>query len=220
MLKRTIYRLLFFLLPLPFFAVCIAMIAAKGIFGVIDPENIDRQTFVRIVQLRDFRRFPPDLTESLTHWAEQEFGRRSPRRPQFELPVWEKKISAYFRAHRSERQSRTETNLTAMAKIRFFQWIHEYQVSTLAQKASLMNDVVADMRYWQEVYLDYLRCLNFPEPTLAELYQEFVRMIENFKVDASPEEVVCIDSFTRDMNKALFASEVQRSIKNFLSPPE
>ena len=79
-----------------------------------------------------------------------------------------------------------------------------------------MNDVVADMRYWQEIYLDYLLALELPEPTAAELYEDFQQMIEAFKVGASPEEVVLIDSFAKDISRVLFAGEVQKSIMNFL----
>jgi len=212
------FRLLYFLLPLPFLAVCFVMIALNGILGNINPEKLDRQTFVRVIQIRDFHQFSPDLIERLTLRAEQEFGRHSPNRPVFELPSWEKRLHIHFQQHRSEQPSFMENNMTLMARVRYFQWMYEYNSATRAQKAELMNDVVADMRYWQEIYLDYIRFLGLPEPTPTELYQDFLRMINNFKENASPEEITLIDSFARDMSQVLFASEVQRSIKNFFSP--
>ena len=212
------FRLLYFLLPLPFLVVCFVMIVLDGILGNIDPETLDRQTLVRVMQMRDFRLLSPDMIERLAFRAEQEFGRHSPNRPVFELSSWEKRLHVHFQQNRSTQPSFMEHNMTLMARIRYFQWMYEYDSASRVRKAELMNDVVADMRYWQEIYLDYVRFLGLPEPTLAELAQDFQRMIEAFKVDASPEEIAKIDSFARDMNQALFASEAQRSIMNLFSP--
>jgi len=192
------------------------MIALDGIFGRIDPENLDRQTFVRVMQLRDFRQFSPEWVERFTHQAEQEFGRHSPNPPVFQLSLWEKRIHIHFQQHRSEQPSYLERNMTLMARGRYFQWMHEYDSASRDRKAELMNDVVEEMRHWQEVYLDYVRFLGLPEPTPAELFQDFQRMIEDFRVDASPDEIALIDSFTQDLSRILFASEVQRSIRNLL----
>ena len=194
------------------------MIALDGIFGNIEPEKLDRQTLVRVIQLRDFRQFSPDLAKRLTYRVEQEFGRHSPNKPVFELHPWEKKIHVYFQTHRSSQKSYSETNLTVMAKVRYFQWMNEYQSATSDQKAVLMNNVVEDMRYWQTVYLDYVRFLGQPVPTPAELYQDFLRMIEKFKEGASTVEVVQIDSFAQSMSRALFAAEVQKTLMDILSP--
>ena len=216
---KKLFRWCFFLIPLPFLAVCFVMIALNGILGNINPEKTDRQTLVRVMQLRDFRQFSPDLVERLTLRAEQEFGRHSPNKPLFELPGLEKKIHVYFQTHRSSQQSALENNLALMAKLRYFQWMHEYQSAPSAgEKAVLMKEVVEDMRYWQEVYLEYIRSLGQPEPTLAELYDDFQRMIEQFKVGASPEEEKLIDFFAKEMSRALFATEVQKSIFNLFSP--
>ena len=214
------FRLFYFSLPLPFFVVCFVMIALDGILGNINPEKTDRLTLVRVIQMRDFRQFSPEVVERLTQRAEQEFGRHSPNPPVFELSFVEKKVHAYFQSQRSEHPSYLENNLTLMARTRYFQWMYEYNSNTTerSRKVELMNNAVEDMRYWQEVYLDYLRFLGAPEPTLAELYEDFQRMIESFKVDASPEEVVLIDSFARDISRVMFASEMQRSIMNIFGP--
>jgi hypothetical protein len=107
--------------------------------------------------------------------------------------------------------------MTLMARTRYFQWMNEYESADAKGKSALMSDVVADMRYWQEVYFDYLRYLGQPEPTLAQLYRDFQRMIEDFKIGASPEEIVRIDSFAQNMNKALFAAEVQKFQKSIFN---
>ena len=210
------FRLLYFLIPLPFLAVCFMMVALNSILGHINPETLDRQTLVRVMQIRDFRQFSPDWIERLTLRAEQEFGRHSPNPPVFELPSWEKKVHTHFQKNRSEQKSSLEINLTLMAEIRFCQWMHEYNSASRVRKADMMNNIAADMHYWQEVYFDYLRFLGQPEPTLTELAQDFQRMVEAFKADASPEEAAKIDTFAKEISRALFTSEVQRSIMNFL----
>jgi hypothetical protein len=196
------------------------MIAWHSTWGNIAPENIDRQTLIRVMQIRDFRRFSPDLVERLTCRAKQEFGRHSPNKPTFEFSSLEKKVHVYFQTHRSSVPSSMERNLTLMARTCYFQWMDEYQSATPSRKAVLMSGVVEDMRHWQTIYLDYVRALGQPEPTLAELYKDFQRMIESFKVDASPEEVARIDSFAKEMSRALFVVEAQKSFMNFFMPSE
>jgi len=216
--RFMINRLILFSIPLPFFAVCLVMIALNGIFGDIDPEKTDRQTLVRVIQLRDFRQFSPDLLDRMTDRAEQEFGRQSPNKPTFDLSFWEKNVHTYFQTHRSSQRSYLENNLTLMARVRYFQWMNEYQSLPLTRKAALMNDVVEDMRYWQEIYFDYLRSLEQPEPTPLELYQDFLQMIEDFKAGATPEEVKQIDSFANNMSRTLFAAEAQKTLKDWFPP--
>jgi hypothetical protein len=195
------------------------MIALNGILGHVDTEAIDRQTLVRIIQIRDFRRFSPDLIERLTYRAEQEFGSHSPQKPIFDLHPWEKKIHVYFQTHRSSQRSYCEYNLTLMAKVRYFQWMKEYTVAAPTRKAALMNDALADMHYWQTVYLDYVRYLELPEPTDLELLLDCQRMIEDFKVGASPEDVKLIDLFAQSMIAAgagRKAGEAGKTIRDML----
>jgi hypothetical protein len=218
-------RLLYFLIPLPFLAVCFVMIALNSILGdvnaflgEVNPETLDRYTLVRVMQIRDFSRFSSELQERLMLRAEQEFGRHSPNKPVFAMSSWEKKMHVHFQQNRTKQPSYMESNLTLIAKVRYCQWMREYNSATRTRKAELMSDVVEDMRYWQEVYLDYLRCLGVPEPTLAELYQDFQRMINNFKAGASPEEAKRIEAFAQEISRALFASEVQKSFMNLFVP--
>jgi len=212
------YRWLLILFSILLLVSGLVLFAWSGVFGNVDPVEIDRQTLIRVIQLRDFGKFSPDLVERLTDRAEQEFGRQSPNRPAFELSYWEKQLHVYFYSHRSDRPSKMETNLTMMAKIRYVQWMQEYQSAEPERKAAFMSEVVEDMRYWQAVYLDYVRFLEAPEPTQAELYQDFVRMIDNFKTGASPEEIVQIDSFAQSLCRALFAAEMKKTIWNLFSP--
>ena len=218
MFRLLLYRLLILLLLVLLVAICAALFSMRGIFGNLEPETMNRQTLIRVIQLRDFRQFSPDLLERLTNRAEQEFGRHSPNRPIFEFSPLEKRIHLYFGSNRSERQSYLEGNLTLMARVRYFQWMHEHQSATLVQRAALMNEVVEDMHYWRELYTDYLRFLEQPEPTLSELQDNFQQMIEDFKEGASPEEVRLIDSFAQSLNRALFASELQRTILDWIPP--
>ena len=202
------YRLFHLLIPAPFLAVCFVMLALNSILGNAKPETIDRQTLTRVIQLRDFRLFSPDLLERLTHRCEQEFGRHSPNRPIFELPNWEKKIHTYYQSNRTSRQSYLENNLTLMAKTRYFQWMYESQSATPDQKAVLMKEVLADMIYWEGVYFDYLRFLDQPLPTQVELIQDFQRMIKSFKEGASPEEAALVDSFAKDISRAMILRRI------------
>jgi len=213
--KQLMYHLFYFSLPLPFLAICGAMIALNGILGEVNPETIDKQTLIRVMQIRDFQKFSPDLVERLTYRAEQEFGRHSSNKPVFELPPLERRVHAYFQQHRPSRPLNMENNLMLMARVRYFQWMYEYQSAASARhKKTLMDEVIADMHYWQEVYFDYLRSLEAPEPALAELIQDFQRMLDHFKKGASPEEAALIDSFAQDMKLAL----TQRAIIDWLPP--
>jgi hypothetical protein len=215
MFRLLLYRLLILLLLVLLIAICAALFSMRGIFGNLEPETMNRQTLIRVIQLRDFRQFSPDLLERLTNRAEQEFGRHSPNKPIIELPFLEKRIHVYFQANRSIQQSFFENNLTLMARVRYFQWMYEHQSAILAQRATLMTEVVEDMRYWQELYFDYLRYLEQPLPTPLELIEDFNRMIEEFKVGASPEEIELIDSFAQTLSQKLFFVEVQNTIFQF-----
>ena len=212
-------RLLLLLLALLFLMLCFGIVASKGIFWNVEPETINRQSLVRVIQLRNFDRFSPDFIERLTSRAEQEFGRHAPNRPVFELPQWEKRIHVYFQKNKPTTQSYLEKNLTLMARIRYFQWMIEYQSDSLPQRAMLMGNVIEDVRYWRDVYFEYIRFLGQPEPTLAELQEEFQKMIESFKIDASPEDVELIDSFAQDMTRLMFAAEVQKTVIDWLPLP-
>ena len=212
-------RLLLLFVVLLLLTVCFGTVASKGIFWNVEPETISRQTLVRVIQLRDFSHFSPEFVERLTDRAEQEFGRLSPNRPVFELPQWEKQIHIYFQTNKPATPSNLENNLNLMARIRYFQWMHEYESGELHQRAALMQSVVEDMRYWRDIYFEYLRFLGQPEPTLAELQEEFLKMIESFKIGASANEVALIDSFTQEMTRAMFAAEVQKTLIDWLPMP-
>ena len=199
------------------------MIARNDIFGDVEPETVDRLTLVRIIQLRDFRRFPADLLERFAFRVEQEFGRLSPNKPVFEYPAMEKSVHVYFQTRRSSQPSFLEINTNLMARVRYFQLMKEYHSARAARKAALMKDVLEDMRYWQGIYLDYVRSLGQPEPTELELLLDFQRMIESFKEDAAPEEVKMIDTFAKAIIAAETgkgAAEAGKSLWDIFAPPK
>ena len=217
--KLNMCRLLLLSLVLLLLATCFGAVASKDIFWNVEPETISRQALVRVIQLRDFSRFSPCFIERLTDRAEREFGRHSPNKPVFELPQWEKTIHIYFQTNQPTAPSNLEKNLNLMARIRYFQWMYDYQSGSLQQRATVMNNVVEDMRYWRDVYFEYLRFLEQPEPTLAELQEEFQKMIESFKVGASSDEVELIDTFAQEMTRSMFAAEVQKTLLDLVPMP-
>ncbi|MDR2117502.1 MAG: hypothetical protein LBP87_14090 [Planctomycetaceae bacterium] len=216
---RGFWRLIgggcFFAGPFVVLTVGIVMILMHDIFGSINPETIDRADLIRMMKFRDFRVLPLETVEALTYRAEREFGRKSDNKPVFQFSKTEKKLYAYFQNNRSKRKSFLETNLLLMARIQYFQWMNNYVSLLPEQRIILMKDVVADMKYWQLVYMDYLYAAELPIPSLSELIQEFDNMIEHFKIGATPEEIARIDDFKQRINNAYAAQEIQDAAQNF-----
>ncbi|MDR1270550.1 MAG: hypothetical protein LBK82_13595 [Planctomycetaceae bacterium] len=216
---RKFFRLIgigcFFAGPFVVLAVGAAMILMHGIFGAINPETIDRATLIRAMKFRDFRTLPPETVIALTHRAEREFGRQSGNKPVFQFSETERKIYTYFQNSRSEQKSFFETNLLLMARARYFQWMNNYASASPEQRVVLMKEVVDDMKYWESVFMDFLRAAELPIPSIAELIREFEKMIEHFKVGATPEEIARIDDFKQRMNTAFVAHEIQGAAQNF-----
>ncbi|MDR0338610.1 MAG: hypothetical protein LBI18_16180 [Planctomycetaceae bacterium] len=205
----------FFAGPLVVLAVGMAMIFMRDIFGSINPETIDRTNLVRVMKFRDFRILPLETVTALTHRAEMEFGRQSNNKPVFQFSKTEKKVYAYFRNNRSKQKSFFETNILVMAKIRYFQWMNDYATASPEQQVLLMKEVIEDMKYWELMFMDFLRATESPIPSMAELIQEFENMIEYFKIGATPEEIVRIDYFKRRMNAAFVTHEIRNAAQNF-----
>lgn len=212
---RFLGNCLFFGAPLLILFAAVLVFSTYQVFGPFDPQKIDRMTLIRIMQLRDFRQLPAEKISALTDRAEAEFGRDGAMRPIFEFSPTEKKIYAHFRGKDTATKSYFETNLYLMARIRYFQWMNDYQRFSESERVALMKKVTADMKYWETLYMDFLRAADLPIPTMAELIREFEKMIEeDFKIDATPEEIVRIDTFKRQMNTVIFANEVQGAVKN------
>ncbi|MDR3199100.1 MAG: hypothetical protein LBU34_14630 [Planctomycetaceae bacterium] len=219
MMIRTFFRLVgnscFFAGLFVVWAVGVVMISMHGIFGSVNPETIDRANLIRVMKLRDFRTLPPETVKALTFRAETEFGRQSANKPVFQFSKTDKQIYAYFQNNRFERKSLFETNLLLMSRIQYFQWMNGYASALPEQRVLLMKEVVEDMRYWQLVYMDFLRAAELPVPSMAELIREFDDMIEYFKIGATQEEIARIDDFKQRINTAYAASEIQGAVQNF-----
>ncbi|GHT14884.1 hypothetical protein FACS1894170_12250 [Planctomycetales bacterium] len=171
------------------FSVCVAMFAARDIFGEIKPETVDRQTFVRIMQFRDFRQCSPELVVRILQRAETEFGSQALQKPVFGYSPLEKRVFLYFEKHRGTTTPLLATNLDVMAQKRFFLWIKEYDSATKSEKAVLMKRYVEELHYWQTVYFQYLQALDQPCPNAMQLLEDFQNMIARFKIDQPPETV-------------------------------
>lgn len=221
---RFLLNCCFFAAPIFLILLGIASFFLNRIFGDFNPKKVDRATLVRIMQLRDFRTFSEEKRRQMTDRCEKEFGRQSKQKPTFEFSGIEKKIYTYFQAkRRSQREhdkqsaapiSLMENNLSIMARIRYFQWMNDYEHGDPPQQRALMNGIADDMKYWQSIYMAFLRASDQPIPPLMELIQEFEMMIDGFKIEATPEEVGRIDSFKQQMNAAIVAREVQGAARN------
>jgi hypothetical protein len=211
---RMIGKGCFFAVPFVVLAIGVVMISMHGILGSINPETMGRANLVRVMKFRDFRMLPPKTVTALTLRAETEFGRKSGNKPKFEFSETEKTIYVYFQNNRSEQKSFFETNLLLMARTRYFQWMNEYATISPEQQTVLMKEVVDDMKYWELMYMNFLRAVGLPIPSIAELIREFENMIEQFKIGATPEEVARIDHFKQQMNVAIITNEIQEKAQN------
>ncbi len=206
--RQLLKNVLFFGGPVFVLLTALAAAALAPIFGPIEPANVDRATLVRIMQLRDFQKMSTENRAAWTDRAEAEFGRGGVMRPVFAFSPLEKKIYAHFRGSDRPAPSRFERNLQLMARIRYFQWMSEYEQATEPERALLMRRISDDMTYWEWLYYDFLSAAELPRPTWAELIQEFEKMIEGFKVGATPEEQARIDRFKNRMNAAMVAGRI------------
>ncbi|MDR3182944.1 MAG: hypothetical protein LBT89_08525 [Planctomycetaceae bacterium] len=214
-------RILFFLLLAFVFSLCAAMLAATDIFGKIKPETVDRRTFVRIMQLRDFRQCPHDLKLQLLQRAEKEFGIHCEQKPVFEYPLWERQIYRYFQNRRNKNPGNTvkpllENNLDILAREQFFLWMTEYESAAKTEKKQQMKEHIAELKYWQTVYIDYLHSLNEPVPNMAELWAEFQKTIERFKDGTEPQTAQRIGAFAKVINRHLIAGGVHDAAETII----
>ncbi|MDR0869829.1 MAG: hypothetical protein LBN39_03470 [Planctomycetaceae bacterium] len=211
-MKRFV-NFLYFSAPVLPLLFCAAMLLMSKVFGPLNVDGLDRSTLVWVMKLRNFQALPLQTQNELTARSEAEFGRSAKQKPLFQFSGAEKKIYAYFRSNASTQPSVFENNLMLMARIRYFQWMTAYETGTPEAKAALMREIVRDMKYWQEIYLDFLYAADLPVPTLAELIQEFEKMIDGFKKDAAPVDAARIDTFKYEMNRAIAANEVQGAVQ-------
>ncbi|MGL4593792.1 MAG: hypothetical protein ACRCUY_03575 [Thermoguttaceae bacterium] len=207
MISRWHFRakILFFSTLLIIVLVTLVMWSFRCVYGPIDPEKLDRGTVIRIMELRDFRRFSPELLAEMTSRVEAEFGIHAAQKPDFRFSDLEKRIYSYFQKNRSQSPSYFEQNLRLMGRTRYFDWMNRYETFSKEERGVLMRNITDEMKYWENVYMDFLRGAEIPIPPLAVLIQEFMEMIESFKEGASQEDAVRVDQFKQKLNEALVA---------------
>lgn len=211
----------FFGAPLLLLFLGCAVWSWNSVFGAFDPNRIDRATLSRIMQLRDFRRFSSEKQLALTNRCETEFGPRAVQKPVFQFSGSEKKLYAFFQKQHQNRNSGRggksgsgvyfETNLSLMARLRYFQWMDAYDTLSDKERRDLLNRIVGDLKYWQTIYFDFLQAADLPQPSIAELIREFDNMIEAFKIGATDKDIARIDSFKQQISASIIAREVQEA---------
>ncbi len=208
---------IFYGLPPFLILLCGLATCLNGIFGPLDfDQNLvdtDRATLVRIMQLRDMRHFSQEELRRFIVRVENEFGRQGIK-PTFDYGPLEKKIYAHFVKQRSRKNQQNtpqtpatmEQNLMLMIRARYFEAMNDYEGRKFAERMILMRDVVADLKHWEAVYMEFLRAIDVPIPSMMELYRDFEKMIAEFKLGATPEEVARLEMFTRHLSAAMIGS--------------
>ena len=206
-LRRFFGAVFFFGAPVFLFGVVCAVVATYPLFGPIDPENVDRGQLIRLMQFRDFRNFSPQLVAKLSERCDVEFGRRGGKMPEFQFSATEKKMFAYYGGKRKSADTRFETNLNLLARAKYFDWMDQFDAMLPNERPALMNEIIDDMKWWETLYMNFLRAAELPIPSLTELTQDFIDMTESFKIGVAVAEVERIDRFTEEIIDR-FAKEV------------
>jgi hypothetical protein len=219
----------FFTFPAAAVTASFGMTGFHTLLGTLEPEKLDRQSLGRVMLLRDFRRLPPEVTGKMLDRFEQEFGRKEGKKPVFHFSSSEKTVLAHFqnrRNRRSENPSFCENNILLLAETKYFQWARQHQAAGPKQKEKMMEEVLADLDYWQNIYFEFLDAAGLPKPSAAELLVETQRMVLLFKADI-PAEAELADSFAFAVVAAKAAAEIggiKKTISRFfpfsvLPPP-
>jgi len=195
-LRRLFGAVFFFGAPVFLLVVASTVIALRPLFGPIDSENVGREQLVRLMQFRDFRALPPVHIAKLSERCDVEFGRRSGKMPEFRFSASEKKMYAYFADREGQsRATRFETNLNLLARAKYFDWMNRFDSLAHEEQAALMNEIVDDMKWWGDLYVNFLRAAELPIPSPVELMEDFFDMIESFKIGADAGDAKRIDRF-------------------------
>ncbi len=211
-LRRCIGAVFFFGAPVFLTVVASAAVCLQSIFGPIDPPNVDRDRLVQLMKFRDFRTLSSPVIAGLAERNDVEFGRRSGKMPEFRFSSTEKKIYAYFGAKRQTNGSCFETNLRLMARAKYFDWMNRFETLSSPEQSALMNEIIDDMKWWEELYMNFLRAAELPIPSLAELMREFDEMIESFKIGAEAADIARIDRFKQRMSAGFVAREIKNTV--------
>lgn len=228
MIKIT-KRILFFSPLLALLLVTLGFIAVEPVFGPLDAEQasqLNRATLIRIIQLRDFRQMSPETVDALTERACREFGRTG-HKAVFEYSRLEKNLITHYydagqtlkKSGKTPQASRLDSNLRLMARSVYFRWLDEYDATSLSEHPAMMKEVVADLKWYEVMYFDFLHSIDRPIPPIPELLQDFDDLINSFKVGESDEKKAKIDQFKRRMNAVYVFSTVFDEIQRFLPMP-
>jgi hypothetical protein len=229
-ISRIIGNVIFFGTPPLFIALlCAALYFSIPVFGQFQPETVSRITLTRIMQLRDFRTFSAERIERTADRCDAEFGRTSPNPPYFYFSPAEKKIYARFEEqHRIERKkereegnysvrrypdfavSYFESNLFLMTQSIYFRRMKQFDTANAEERHRILTESADDLKYWQQVYFDFVGAAGLPIPPLAELLQEYDNMIEGFKIGATEEEIRRIAAFKKNLNLVMLGKEMQK----------
>ncbi|MDR2761767.1 MAG: hypothetical protein LBB88_04115 [Planctomycetaceae bacterium] len=197
------------------------------IFGTNNPETIDRVTLIRQIQLRDFRQLSPKMLDRITNRVELEFGIDSKEKPKFEFSPTVKRIILLFQNHDptklpppSEQLSRCERNLQIIAKVRFFQWMEMVESTktnetrkSKAERDAVMEKIIAELKYWDSVYRQFLEAINLPQPTIQEALEQMENLVNEFKRNESPEQIERIENFKCELIARCTQQEIKKAVK-------
>ena len=198
-IRRLLGVVFFFGAPVFLIAVACVAVGLRPVFGPIDLENIDRNIMVRLLQFRDFRAFPAPLVAKLSERYDAEFGRRGGKMPEFRFSAAQKRIHAHYESKSKTNGTRFQTNLNLLARAKYFDWMDRFESLARKEQPALMNEVIDDMKWWEDIYMNFLRAAEIPIPSQAELMRQFDEMIESFKTGAAAEDVKRIDRFKKRM---------------------
>ena len=215
MIRRFFGNAFFFGAPAFLIVIACTVFSLRWLFEPIDPKNVDRGRLVRLLQFRDFRPLPPPLVANLSERYDAEFGRRSEKMPEFNFSTAEKRIYTHYGGTRKSTSTRFETNLNLLARAKYFDWMARFESLPRKEHPALMLEIIDDMKWWEELYMNFLRAAGLPIPSLAELMEEFDGMIESFKDGAADADIARIDRFKRQMVVGFAAHELRKTFWPF-----
>ena len=198
-IRRLFGAVFFFGAPVFLIAAACTAISLQSVFGPVDPEKTDRDRLVRLMQFRDFRMLSDPLVAKLSERYDAEFGRRSGRMPKFRFSTAEKRIYAHYGGARRTNDTRFETNLNLVARVKYVDWMDRFESLSRKEQPAMMNEVIDEMKWWEDLYMNFLRTAELPIPSQVELMKEFDNMIESFKIGAEDKDRKRIDRFKQRM---------------------
>ena len=204
-LRRFFGAVFFFGAPVFLLGIACAVIVLYPLFGPIDPENIDRELLAPLMLCRDFRKLPAPVVAELAERYNAEFGRQSGEMPEFHFSNTEKKVYASFAKNKTKSSgSRFETNLNLLARTKFFKWMDEFDSLPPSKRPKMINEIIDDMTWWEDISMSFLRAAELPIPTTTQLMKDSNDMIESFKVGADTKDVERIDRFAGEIYQEYF----------------